>query len=61
LYAQLKELRKELARYEGGAQPVTATSSPAQTYKLPPEPLTMAQSTQAMLAKINMKKMPWDG
>ena len=66
LYTQIKELREKLARYEGGTSvaapaPVAKAPSPAQTYKLPPEPLTMAQSTQAMLAKINCKKMPWEG
>lgn len=60
LYAQLKELH--------GAQPVTAAEplpttqpAPMRTYRPPSEPLTMAQSTQAMLAKISMKKMPWEG
>ena len=60
LYVQLKELRQQLGHVSAPA-PAVKAPSPAQTYKLPPEPLTMAQSTQAMLAKNNCKKMPWEG
>lgn len=71
LYMQLKELREQVARYEMGAAPRAATRTDVQTYKLPPEPLTMAQSVKNMQAALAAKnngietlksvKMPWEG
>ena len=62
LYMQIKELREQILR--GGPAPRQAASKPMQEYKLPPEPLTMAESTkriQAALAAKNNVKMPWEG
>lgn len=56
LYAQIKELNAR------PIQPVVrAPKAPIaeRTYKLPPEPLTMAESTKALTAKNNLQKMPW--
>ncbi len=62
LYAQLKELRTQ-------SVPITAAPAVPKTYKLPPEPLTMAESTrrmnssQELLQKGNGQnnvKMPWE-
>ncbi len=66
LYMQNKELRQRLASYEPIERPTPpAPAKPVQTtYKLPPEPLTMAQSVknmQAALAAKNNAKMPWEG
>lgn len=65
LYAANKELREKLAKYEPG--PALEAAVPAvRTYKLPPEPLTMAESTErlrkmaAELAKNSPQKMPWE-
>ena len=65
LYMQLKELRglqqpaapREIAAFRPPTKPPVV-------YKLPPEPLTMAQSVknmQAALAAKNKSKMPWEG
>jgi hypothetical protein len=62
LYMQLRELREqqrptsETIGFKPPPQPVV--------YELPPEPLTMAESTkriQAALAAKNNAKMPWEG
>jgi hypothetical protein len=73
LYAQLKELRGTQAVIEQPAMPVVP--KPVQTYKLPPEPLTMAESTrrinaalaqpgeellQKWLTQNKAQKMPWE-
>jgi hypothetical protein len=50
LYAQLKELL---------AERTPAPAVPKPVYKLPPEPLTMAESTKALRAN-NGVKMPWE-
>jgi len=58
LYMQLRELRSQPA-----PTPAAKAPEPSRTYKLPPEPLTMAESTKRMqdaLAKNN-SKMPWEG
>jgi hypothetical protein len=58
LYAQLKELR--------GQQPAPPAVNPfPRTHKLPPEPLTMAESTKRIRAAVaerdkNNVKMPWE-
>ena len=70
LYVQLKELRQQLG------QNVVAAPKPPETHRLPPEPLTMAESTKALDATIksrtiteelrqkflakNNLKMPWN-
>lgn len=56
LYIQIKELRERLAGYEGGMPIAARTPAPR---KLPPEPLTMADSTKTLLAG-NKPKMPWN-
>jgi hypothetical protein len=72
LYVQLKELREQIARHEGG-MPIATAPAPVRTYKLPSEPLTMAESTKAINAKAatteellqkwlarKNAKMPWE-
>jgi len=68
-------LRERLALYENSdiecPAPVVVAPKPVQTYKLPPEPLTMAESTKAMrnggellqkwLTENKAQKMPWEG
>lgn len=64
LYMQNKELRQRLASYEPAERPAPAPKPVQTTYRLPPEPLTMAQSVknmQAALAAKNNAKMPWEG
>lgn len=60
LYMQLKELRGMPP-----AIPAPVSPKPVQTYKLPPEPLTMAESTKRIKAAVaerdkNNAKMPWE-
>ena len=52
LYMQNKELRQRLASYEPAEQPAPAAPKPMQEYRLPPEPLTMAQSVKNMQAAL---------
>jgi len=71
LYALNKELREQIAALQPA--PVVAPK-PVQTYKLPPEPLTMAESTKNLRAAVasgellqkwltenKAQKMPWEG
>lgn len=63
LYMQLKELHEQIRRGAPAPKQVAAFKPPVQTYALPPEPLTMAESTKRIheqLAKNNVK-MPWEG
>ncbi len=46
LYMQLKELRQQLASYQPLERPAAAPKPVQTVYKLPPEPLTMAQSVK---------------
>lgn len=58
LYMQLKEL---LAEREPIRQPTPAAIAKPVQYKLPPEPLTMEESTKRMMATLkNNVKMPWE-
>jgi len=76
LYAQNKELRKQLTGQQPAMAPIAA-SKPIKTYTLPPEPLTMAESTkrinatlaqeaqgeellQKWLTENKAQKMPWE-
>jgi hypothetical protein len=63
LYMQIKELRDQQRPVETiGFKP---PPKPVRTYTLPPEPLTMAESTRRMNAELaarkNNSKMPWEG
>ncbi len=66
LYVLNKELRERLALYEEPNASVATPAQPAKpaipkTYKLPPEPLTMTESTKRMTAALkNNAKMPWE-
>ena len=63
LYAQLRDLRGQQQSLVTVPAIVSAPKAPV-TYKLPPEPLIMAESTkriQVALAAKNNVKMPWEG